>query len=89
MPPKKYMTEDQKRAADAERKRLKRALDKSTQTVSREWISQLLIKLANQIPHKVEILQARRQRDANQKAVKRSAVREAANILPKRPKYKK
>ena len=89
MPPKKYMTEDQKRAADAERKRLKRALDKSTQTVSREWISQLLIKLANQIPHKVEILQARRQRDANQKAVKRSAVREAANILPKRPKYEK
>ena len=87
MPPKKYRTEDQKRAADAERKRLKRALDKSTQTVSSEWISQLLVKLANQIPHKVEILQARRQRDANKKAVKRSAVREAANILPKRPKY--
>ena len=83
------MTEDQKRAADAERKRLKRALDKSAQTVSTAWISQLLIKLANQIPHKVEILQARRQRDAKQKAVKRSAVREVANILPKRPKYKK
>ena len=88
MPPKKYKSDAEKKAADAERKRLKRASMKMKE-INSEWISQILIKMANQIPHKVAVLEARRSADAERRAAKRSAVKEAANILPKRQKYSK
>ena len=88
MPPKKYKSDAEKKAADAERKRLERA-SKKLKEVNSEWICQMLIKMANQIPHKVAVLKARRSADAERRAAKRSAVKEAANILPKRQKYAK
>ena len=89
MPPKKYKSEADKKAANALAKKLKRAAEKEKKIVVNEknsqWICQCLLEIVKVVPQIVE----RRRTDAKQKAIKRAAVKEAANILPKRQKYAK
>ena len=74
-------------------KKLKRAADKvandenNAKKMNNQLISEILLKLVNEIPHKAELLKARKRSKAKTKAVKRAAVKEAANVLPKRQKY--
>ena len=90
-----YESETAKKAALALKKKQKRAENNiakkllEAEKTNFQWVSQILLKLVNDIPRKVEILNARRQRHADQRAIKRKAIREAANILPKRQKYSK
>ena len=88
MPPKIYKSEAEKKAAYALNKKLKRAADKEKKLAAEsnhQWILQYLLQIANDVTQIVE----RKKTDAKQKAVKRSAVKEGANILPKRQKYAK
>ena len=95
MPPKKYKTEVEKKAAYALNKRLKRAADKlakDNENVTRlanDLISEILLRIVNDVPHKVEVINARKRYKTKNQAVKRAAVKEAANIMPKRQKYAK
>ena len=92
---KKYIDETAKKAADANRKRLKRAADKMANQMKAaekeniQWISEVLMKLVNEVPHKAEVLKLRRQANSKRKATKRAAIAEPANVLAKRPKYVK
>ena len=95
MPPKIYKSEAEKKAANALAKKLKRAADKlandkeNAKKSTNQLISEILIKLVNDIPHKVELKKARNRTKAKNQAVKRNAVRETANTLAKRQKYEK
>ena len=83
----KYDSLTEKKTALALAKKLKRSSDKSkkkAQESNEQWISQYLLRVANQICQTVE----RRKADTIRKALKRSAVKEAVNILPKRQKAK-
>ena len=95
MPPKLYQTEAEKKAAHALAKKLKRAADKlakdkeNAKKSSNQLISEILLKIVNDIPLKAEAINARKRYKTNNQAVKRAAVKEAANIMPKRQKYAK
>ena len=95
MPPKIYHSKEQKKAANALAKKLKRAADKlakdkeNAKKSSNQIISEILLKIVDDIPHKAEVINARKRYKTNHQAVKRAAVKEAANIMPKRQKYKK
>ena len=54
-----------------------------------EWISHLLGNLVFQVPQKSEQQKVKREANTKAQAIKRSNVKEAANILPKRQKYAK
>ena len=85
---KKYDDETQMRAAVALNKKLKRAAikeQKEAEKTNDKFIFEYLLEVADQVTTKVE----RRIADAKQRATKRSAIKEAANILPKRQKYAK
>ena len=90
---KKHVDEAAKKAADANRKKLKRAADKMANQIKAaekeniQWISEVLIKLVNEVPHKAEVMESRRQANTKRKANKRAAIAESANVLSKRPKY--
>ena len=84
----KYDNEDDAKAAKALQKKMQRSVAKQQKMANEtnfQWISQYLLEVANQVTQNVE----RRKADATQRATKRSAVKEAANILPKRQKYAK
>ena len=95
MPPKIYKSNDEKKAANALAKKLKRAADKlakekeNATKSANELISELVMKLVNDIPQKAELLKAKRRAKTKNKAVKGAAVEAAANIMPKRQKYAK
>ena len=95
MPPKKYKTEDEKKAAYALAKKLKRAAEKlandqkNDENTKQQFISEIVLILVNDIPQKAEALKARKISNAKSQSVKRSAVKEGANIMPKRQKYAK
>ena len=85
---KKYDDETQMRAAVALSKKLKRAAKKEQKEAEKtndKFIFEYLLEVADQVTTKVE----RRIADAKQRATKRLAIKEAANILPKRQKYAK
>ena len=90
---KKHVDEAAKKAADANRKKLKRAADKMANQIKAaekeniQWISEVLLKLVNEIPHKAEVMKLRRQANTKGKAAKRAAITEPVNVLSKRPKY--
>ena len=56
---------------------------------SNQLISEILLQLIDDIPQKAELLRARKRAKTKAKAVKRAAVKETANIMPKRQKYAK
>ena len=64
-----YQTEAQKKEADKERKRLKRAADKdeSSKKLNSDLITQILLNLANDVVYKVH----RKVNNSNQKASRR------------------
>ena len=66
-------------------KRLKVVQDQPDQ----DWISEMLTKIAFNVPLNSEQKQSRRETNTRNQAIKRSNVKEAANILPKRQKYAK
>ena len=95
MPPKIYKSEEEKKKAYALAKKLKRATDKlakdkeNATKSANQLISELVIKLVNDIPQKAEVIRERKRYKTKHQAVKRAAVKEAANIMPKRQKYAK
>ena len=77
---KKYNSETERKAALALNKKLKRSSEKEqklAQETNNQWISQYLLEIANQVTQNVE----RRTADKKQRAKKRLAVKEAANVL--------
>ena len=70
---KKYNSLEQKKAADAKRKRDKRAAEKLKKTAESndEWILQILIKVCNEIRKKSVQKIARRQKDRERKSQSR------------------
>ena len=91
-------TTREQKDANAKRMSVKRALEKEEKEMKRlklstkselEWISALLLEIAIDVSNKCEQRKSRRETNAKFQANKRSTVREAANILPKRQKYTK
>ena len=70
---KKYDSEEARKAADAKRKRDKRVSDKNAKKLklametNKEWISRIVLKLANDVPKKSVQLQAKRQKNRERK----------------------
>ena len=96
MPPKIYKSKEEKKAAYALNKRMKRAADKLAKQRKNEekpnyqWLSEILIKLVNEIPRKSELRKARKSSNAKCQAVKREALKQPiTNVVSKRPKYAK
>ena len=95
MPPKIYQSKAEKKAANALAKKLKRAADKlakdkeNTTKSANQLMSEIVLKLVNDVPQKAEVIRERKRYKTKHQAVKRAAVKEAANIMPKRQKYAK
>ena len=88
MPPKKYQTSDQKKAADKERKRLQRASKKNENLLNLtnpEWISQILHSLADDVTYKIH----RKSNNSSQRALKRAAEKQSTTDISKRKKSEK